>query len=256
MTNRIARMGALVVSSALMLVATAFQPVAAISEGSSLAWLSQPATASVNETITSVVGDPDGVPKVRVALRNGSGERLRTEGIPVKLVLFGGNPDARVVPDRVETNAEGVAVFEPSINLEGLGYHFVAEAADDASINSGHIAQSPPSDPFDIRRGEVTACSGDCSDTSSLGDTRATVGATLDGYLVLDVGGADLPCAGELGDSETVIFDAVTDQPLSRTTVTVRLDAEAVTKAASKYQVCFSSPVSTFTARGGRTVGP
>jgi hypothetical protein len=254
--DRILRVGTLVVSMALVLVAIGLQPVVAISNGSSLGWLTQPASASVNETITSVVGDPDGLPRIRVALFNGSGDRVRTAGIPIKLVASGGTPGADVDGDRVETNADGVAIFEPRIDLEGLGYRFVAEAADGASLNSGHIAKTPPSDPFDIRRGDVTACSGACSDTGSQGDTQASIQASSDGYLVLDVGGAELPCAGGAGASETVTFDVVSEELTSRTTVTVKLDASAVTKAANKYDVCFSSPTSTFTDKAGRTVGP
>src|SRR5688572_3711028 len=145
--NRIPRMSALVLSSALMLVATAFQPAAAISNGSSLGWLSQPATASVDQRITSSVGDPSG-PRIRVALFNGSGERVRTGGVPIDLVIASGAGAGSRIDD-ARTDDDGIATFQdPRIGIEGLGYRLQAEAADDASVNSGHIATTPPSGPF------------------------------------------------------------------------------------------------------------
>src|SRR5688572_27834058 len=96
-SNRITGMGTLVLSMALILVAAGVQPVTAISNGSSLGWLAEPATASVDRTITSAVGDPTG-PRVKVALFNGSGQRARTEGVPIKLVVASGAASGAVLP--------------------------------------------------------------------------------------------------------------------------------------------------------------
>jgi hypothetical protein len=207
--DRLPRALALAASVTLLMAGLALQPVAAISNGSSLIWLGdrQPATASIDETITTEVGKPNGE-RIKVAILNGSGKRVRQAGIAIRLVIKSGtgNPNAHVSGDSALTDADGVAVFEPSIDTEGFGYKLVARAADRASLNSEHIA-SVPSAAFDIRDGDVTACSGACSDSDEKGNTKAQVNGDADGYLVFNLGDSGAGC-GE-ADSEILSFDLV-----------------------------------------------
>jgi hypothetical protein len=152
------------------------------------------------------------------------------------------------------TNEDGVAEFTPSINREGIGYRLVGRAADTASEASGNIQSTEPSQPFDIRVGELTDCQGPCADTAEGDVTSAALSASADGYLVLDVGSGTLHCEGYANSSETVTFDVTEGTVGTRTRVTITLDAGSVTKSARKYDVCFSSPESEFIDASGSKV--
>jgi hypothetical protein len=220
------RVVSLAASAALLAAGLALQPVSAISKGSYLAWLpdNHPTTASIDETITSKVGDPTGEP-IKVAVLNGSDKLVRQAGIPIRLVIENGTGNANAILQGdvlVQTNADGIAVFHPSIDKQGFDYRLVAKAADRASLNSGHIANSGPSKKFDIRDGDVTGCSGSCTDSATKNDTHAEVSnADTHGYLVFKLGDSLSGCGA--ADSEVLSFDVVGTVE-ARTVVTITVD--------------------------------
>jgi hypothetical protein len=248
-----------VVGSVLMsivLLASLVGSAIAISNGSHLRFLTEPATSSVGAVITSVLGDPGGE-RIRVALYNGSGDRERVAGIPIRLeiVTDSGTPGATLVDAVASTNTVGVAIFEPSISARGFDYRLVGKAADHASENSGNIAATGPSRAFDIQ-GDIADCTGSgCLATDAQDGTDAQVTASADGVILLAVGVGALDCAAYAESSETVTFDVTQGQTGTRTEVTIRLAASNVTKPARKYDVCFSSPTSSFRDASGRQVG-
>lgn len=238
---------AVAVFMALTLALTMLSAVSAISNGSHLRFLTQPATTSVDAIITSVFADPSGE-RIKVAIFNGSGERERIAGIPIRLeiVTGTGTSGAALSGAIAETNADGVAVFEPSIDTRGFGYRLVGKAADNASQNSGNIATTEPSVAFDIQ-GDIADCTGaGCTASDAQDGTSAQVSASADGLILLAVGVGALDCSAYSESSETVTFDVTEGTVGTRTRVTITLAAADVTKPARKYQVCFSSPESSF----------
>lgn len=238
-----AQWAAVAASVALWLVGSTFNPVTAISEGSSLAWRAEPATASVDQVITSVVGDPTG-PKVKVVIFNGSGEQERIAGIPIVLSVVGSPSDPSCPGAGAPllkgagpepTNANGVATFSPIIGCEGFDYRLKASADDTASRQSGHIAEAISS-PFDVRQGAVTGCSGPCTGTAGGAGTDVQVTADSTGYIVLDLGGGTLTCESYTTTSRLATFDVTS--ATGRTTVVITLEADHVTRSHKQYEVC------------------
>jgi len=249
-TSRGARALTIAASLTMLMTGLALQPAAARSNGSSLEWVNQPATTGTDETITTVIGDPSATP-LKVRFINGSGKFGRIDGLAVHLIIkSGGASGANLTGDTAVTNSNGIAVFHPSIDREGLDYQLVATAADNASLNSGHIANSPKSSTFDIRDGLVTGCQGTCSLSDTNAGTSATVEANADGYLVLNLDANPVSC-GDANKSGTVKFDVVTNTIKARATVTITAPVSS-----SPYDVCFSSPTSTWASKGGGTIGP
>lgn len=249
------RMVAVAIFMALTLALTMLSAVSAISNGSHLRFLTQPATTSVGTVISSVFADPSGE-RVKVAIFNGSGERERIAGIPIRLEIVAGTgtSGAALSGAIAETNADGVAVFEPSIDTRGFGYRLVGKAADQGSQSSGNIAATEPSVAFDIQ-GDIADCTGsNCTATDAQDGTAAQVTASADGLILLAVGVGALDCSAYTESSETVTFDVTQGTVGTRTEVTIKLAAASVTKPAKKYEVCFSSPESSFTDAFGNHV--
>jgi hypothetical protein len=235
--------------AAVVLALTVLTPVSAISNGSQLEFVTQPATTTVRTTFD-----------VAVAIYNGSGDRERIAGIPIRLEIAEGTGTPGATPDHwdAQTNADGVAFFELSISTRGFGYRLVGKAADQGSQSSGNIAATEPSVAFDIL-GDITDCSGSgCIATDELpeGTTAAEVRADANGQILLTVGVGALDCGGYAESSETVTFNVTEGIDGTRTRVTITLDAGSVTKPARKYDVCFSSPESEFIDASGNTVLP
>jgi hypothetical protein len=252
MMRLVPRAGATGVLS-LLLVLTTLHPAAAILEDTSLRFLAEPATTSVGSVISSVIGEAGGEP-IKVAIVDAAGARRAVAGVGVRLVIVGdsGSPGATLRDATAETDAEGVAVFAPSIDQEGLGYRLSARPKRD--WGPGELAPSGPSAPFDIRVGSVEDCSGRCRETAGAGVTQALVSAKAAGYLVVDVGSTSLDCRGYRESSDVVSFDVTQGFPGTRARVRIELEASGVRKRASRYDVCFSSPVSRFRDKSGTRV--
>ena len=231
---------------ALWLVATSLSPVVAISNGSHIELQNgPPPLIGVDIALRAASGDP-----IKAALYNGSGDRVRLEGIPIELEIAG--KSGCITDNLAQTDYEGVASFsEAKVTCPGFRHRLVAVASDRPSKNSGHFATSEPSAPFDALPAHPCTSSG-CDAPDAQGKTRARVTADGGRYVLLDVGGSGLDCGGYAESSEIINF-LVTEAD-GRTTVRITLDDPS--KPSNKFEVCFSSPESTFTDKSGDTVAP
>lgn len=217
-----------------------------------LAFATQPASAAVDTVITSDVADPSGTP-IRVQLRDGNGDPAALAGIEVALAITSGTGDAGATlhGDRTDsTNSNGVAAFAPTIDQAERGYRL------EASATTSGIGDANTSSAFDISDVAVT-CSGACSGSSQKDDTSATVSAESNGVLSFSLGLDDIDCDNGpnrfyKSSSEVLTFDVTSGA--GRTMVTITLAASSVTKVAKKYEVCFSSPLSSFTNAYGAAI--
>ena len=179
-------------------------------------------------------------------MRDGNGNAASQAGVDVNLAIASGTgtAGAETRGDFTDaTSSSGVAAFAPTIDLAGRDYRLVASAT-----ISG-ITASDDSAAFDISDVAVD-CSGACSGSSDKGDTSATVSAETNGILTFSLGLDGIDCNDSANrfyasSSEVVTFDVTAG--VGRTTVTITLGASSVTKVAKKYEVCFSSPASSFT---------
>lgn len=216
----------------------------------SLDVLRQPALAGTGSVITSVPADPSGA-SVAVRVLDGNGAPSATSGIPVSIAIDSGTGAASAVlagTTSSTTNANGVAVFAPTIDVAANGYRLRATATGITATTSA---------AFDIA-GVAKLCNGACGATQSSSNTTATVAATTSGgLLTLTVGNGSIDCNNAangfyVATSEPFVFDVT--QATGRTVVTIGLAAASVDRRTKAYQVCFSSPVSTFKNRAGATV--
>jgi len=217
----------------------------------SLAFLSQPAGAGVGKVITAVAGDPSAAP-VRVQLRDGSGAPAAQAGVAIGLTIEPGTGTSGAnLGGSIEgvTDSNGVVAFGPTIDASGRGYALRATpSAGFAPATSG---------TFDIDD-LAKACSGACSGSIQSGDTSATVSATTNhGLLTMSLGLDTVDCNNAVnhyyvGTSEVLTF-AVTPAT-GRKTVTIELAAASVAKPLFQYEVCFSSPNTSFVNKYGATI--
>ena len=230
---------------ALWMVATSMSPAMAISNGSSIRLQNDPPPlVGLDLAFGASNGDP-----IRAALFNGSGKAARIEGIPIRLQIEGMGRNECIEGDEATTNANGVATFTPRVTCLGFGYRLQAHADDGASLNSGNIATSAPSAAFDVI--PATACGATCVDTDEQGDTSARVSAEDGDRVLLAVGGPSVNCADYAEESQSVTFLVTEASGLSTVRVTLQDPDQG---AANKYQVCFSSPDSSFVSRSGQNV--
>jgi hypothetical protein len=210
----------------------------------------QPALAGESTTITSVVADPSG-DRISVRVLDGNGDVATVAGIAVALSIAAGTGASNATLGGVTsdvTNANGVAAFAPTIDKAAHGYRL------DASAGSGIIGAT--SDAFDIT-GVAVRCSGACTGTDQSGNTQASVSANTTGLLTLTVGLDGVTCNDAANSfytttSQPILFNVTSGT--GRTTVTIGLAAGSVNRSYKKYQVCFSSPASSFTNRFGVAV--
>jgi hypothetical protein len=219
----------------------------------SLAFVAQPASAGRDKVITSEIAKPGGEP-IKVRLRDGAGDPASQSGVTVELSLVSGTgaASATLGGDTSEaTNSNGVASFAPTIDVSERGYKLKATA-------SG-IEGTGPSGPFDIND-VAKVCSGECSGSSERGATAATISSSSNGgVLTMSLGLDELSC-----DNAANQFYKSTSAPVTwditpandRTFITIRLDASEVTRPYNLYDVCFSSPVSSFRNRYNVRIGP
>jgi hypothetical protein len=238
------------ISVALWLVASSLSPAAAISNGSSLGFVNQPILGGVLPSGAGVPVSVDDGTHLKVAIYNGSGKMARIEGIPIRVKIVGMEEGDCLTGDVESTRADGIAHFT-DLAVTCLGNHQLRALANDgASLNSGHIADSGPSATFAVIDAE--ACGSECADADEQGNTRVRVTSGDGDHVLLAVGGAAVDCGGYDEESQSVTFLVTNTSQLT----TVRMTLSDPGKgAANKYQVCFSSPTSTFTSRTGDKVG-
>lgn len=226
-------------------------PLTATVTGCSLAFATQPATAQVGKIITSVAADPAGTP-VSVQLRDGNGVPEPQAGLAISLAIEPGSGTAGAVlagTTSAGTGSTGAAAFAPTIDRPGHEYRLRATA--------GPGISPATSAAFDVGSVAV-ACSGACSGTASQGGTTATVSATSNGgALWMSMGLDDVDCNNAANRNYVATSAPVTFNVTSatgRTTITMKLAKASVTKPWFKYEVCFSSPNSSFVNRYGATI--
>jgi hypothetical protein len=219
--------------------------------GCSLAFAAQPAAAAVGNAITSQPANPAGAP-VAVQLRDGNGNPAPQAGLAIGLSIASGTGAAGAVlagTTSAATGPTGLAVFAPTIDRAGHTYRLLAQAG--GGVGSATSAAFEVSDV-------ATVCSGACSVSTRSGTTSATVSAISNGgVLSASLGVDNVDCNNGVnhnyvGTSQAVTFDVT--QAIGRTTVTMKLAAASVTKLWFKYEVCFSSPSSTFVNKYGATI--
>jgi hypothetical protein len=219
--------------------------------GCSLAFAAQPTTAQILKVITSVAATPAG-PPVRVQLRNGNGAPAGQAGLAIALTIVPGTGSAGAIlagTTNANTGLTGAATFAPTIDRPGHDYRFRASAG--AGIAPATSA------PFDTGA-FATACAGACSGTISQSTTTATVAATsTGGALWMSLGLDDVDCNNAANHNYVATSVPVTfnvTAATGRTTVTMKLAKASVTKLWYKYEVCFSSPNSSFVNKYGATI--
>jgi hypothetical protein len=217
----------------------------------SLAFAAQPAAGAVGQAISSVAANPSGAP-VQVQLRDGTGSPAAQAGVAIGLAVEPGTGTAGALLGGVATAAtgsSGLASFAPTIDRAGHGYVLRASA--------GPGIDTITSSPFDVSD-FATLCSGTCSGSTQRGDTTASISATTNGGVVaMSLGLDDVDCNDAangfyVSTSQAVTFDVT--PAVGRTTITMKLAAASVTKPFFKYQVCFSSPSSTFVNLYGKPI--
>lgn len=219
--------------------------------GCSLAFTAQPSTAQILKVITSVAATPAG-PPVKVQLRDGNGAPASQAGIAVNIAIEPGTGTAgAILAGTTNANAglTGAAAFAPTIDRPGHDYRFLASA--------GAGIASATSTPFDTGA-LATPCVGACTGTISQGTTTATVAATSNGgALWMSLGLDDVDCNNAVNHNYVATSAPVTfnvTPATGRTTVTMKVAKASVTKLWFKYEVCFSSPNSSFVNKYGATI--
>jgi len=220
-------------------------------DGCSLDVLRQPALTGVNQVITSVQADPSGAP-VAVRLLDGDGAPASQAGVSISLSRKPGTGASAATLGGTTsgiTNGNGVATFAPTLDKVANGYRLDADAG--AGIDPVTTAA------FNVP-GVAVACTGACAGTDQRGTTSAKVAATTSGgILTLSLGFEDVDCDNAVnrhyrGSSEPIVFDVT--QGTGRTVVTIGLAAATVTRSYKRYEVCFSSPLSSFQNKYGATI--
>ncbi len=217
----------------------------------SLAFAGQPAEGGIGNVITTVAGDPSADP-IQVQLLDGNGAPAAQAGVAVGLVIEpGSGTSGAILGGSIggPTDSSGVVGFGPTIDRSGRGYALRATAG--AGITP---ATSSTFDIDDVAK----ACAGACSGSTQTGDTAATVSATTTaGLLTMSLGLDTVDCNDAMnhyyvGTSQVLTFGVT--PAAGRKTVTIELAAASVTKPASKYEVCFSSPNTGFVNKYGATI--
>ena len=217
----------------------------------SLAFAAQPAAAGAGKVITSQAANPAG-PAVGVQLLDGNGNPAAQAGLAISLTIAAGTGTAGALlggTTSAATGPGGLAAFAPTIDRAGHTYKLVAQA--------GSGITEATSSAFDVSD-VATVCSGACSASTQKGTTSATVNSSSNGgVLSASLGLDNVDCNNAVNrnyvaTSETVTFDVT--QGTGRTLVTMKVAAASVTKLWFKYEVCFSSPNSTFVNKYGATI--
>ena len=207
---------------------------------------SQPASAQVGVSITSVTYDPS-APPVAIEILDGNGDLISSSTAPVTLSILS-NPGGGSLGGTTTLNAIGGTATFPGISIDrsGLGYTLRAgtstvaiDAAASAPFNVADVGKQCPAGP----------CS---SGTVSQGGTKASelasAGSAGD-LLSLYVSVEPLDCPNYTETSAVVTFDVTGSRTKS---VTITIPKSPGLKPA-KLRVCFGSPTA-FVDRVGATV--
>jgi hypothetical protein len=208
----------------------------------SLAFVTQPTNATVNEAITGSPFDEAGAP-VAVGLVDDGGNVVPTASATISLAI-GANPSGGVLSGTTTVDTvDGVASFPGiSIDATGLDYTLVASADGEDSVESNTF----------VIADDGLECTGTtCTATATAGNTTATVTAngltpsdTL--FVVLDVETLDCPNYVEV--SSVVTFES-TGNKKKRITITVQNPPPRD----GGFEVCYESPTP-FTDNAGNVV--
>jgi hypothetical protein len=158
----------------------------------------------------------------------------------------------------------GSVTFAPKINLSATGYSLNATAAPTAgSASAGTSTDAVESNNFNIvDDATICAAGNSCSASAGQGqktlakvDAAATGGSTGD-LVILSIADPTLTlqCGSYVAHSDIVKFDVTTSDGETSSgrakQATLTLQAQFVTQAASKYDVCYNSPLP-FTDKSG-----
>ena len=225
----------------------------------SIEFSEQPASAAnAPVVITNKIYDDDVPPADPVTVRVkafGLGETVTWWSGTITLAVgdnpSGGNPGFSGGA-ALAGSGNGVYTFAPSIAITSSAYTLVATADPDDGPSEG-TSSSVESDPFNIVDeasicGATTGCFTKTNGPKTVAQVNAGTGGGSAGDVVIlsispVVPAAD-QCTGYVPDSDLIAFDVTEGDgitPSERTkTATVTLLAQFVTKAASKYQVCYN----------------
>lgn len=197
----------------------------------SLAFITQPADATVGQSITGVAFNETATP-VEVGLVDDNGDVVPSASATVSLAI-GANPSGGTLLGTTSVaTVDGVASFPGiSIDATGLDYTLVASSDGMDSVESTEF----------LIADDGTVCTGStCTATATAGNTTASVSATgltpSDSlFVVLDVETLDCPTYTEL--SSVVTFGS-TGNKKKRITITV----ENPPPRDGGFEVCYESP--------------
>lgn len=226
------------VSTAMLLVALSATPTLAAAEVR-IEWIRQPALAERNAAISSVAADPAG-PDIKVRVTRGS-QPLKREPISLRIKSDSGAAGASLDGTvTAETDRDGFATFAPSIDRSAFHYRLVAQTE----------AATAPSGAFDIVDAAKACSGGPCRESTSKGGVKAELdNGDVSGYVTLSIGLESGDCDDEKNRHYQATNEAVTfnvQGSSKRTFVTIILDASVVDRSHPLYEVCFSSPESSF----------
>jgi hypothetical protein len=217
----------------------------------------QPKSAEKHPTaITNAVYNPAGDP-VTVTVKDGAGTdtvawwsgsvALAIQDDPTGgLAAIGGTASGTAV--------SGSVTFAPTINKPGTGFSLNATATPDAGASTGTSTSAVESDNFNIVD-DAAICSASnqkCNTHSQGPKTDVTIEAGTGGQagdlviLAINDPTVTVDCAGYTETSDVITYN-VTDSGGSSSAnrpklATFTLGAAFVTQAASKYEMCYSSP--------------
>ena len=213
-----------------------------------LRFANQPASARINETITtSPYNVPPGGP-VTVEVVDGAGHLVTTSSAVITVGIAPGTGNGTLHGTTTATAVNGVATFSDlSIDLEGTSYALRASSSGLASTTSG---------TFRIDEA-ATVCTEDVTCAATLTDPDASLDVSAAGSAQGDSGvltinrtaGATLDCAGydELLDRDFTVDFVPNPGTVGRTkTVTLTIGREAMKQAADNgvahLEMCFGAP--------------
>lgn len=218
--------------------------------------------------ITSVIYDPAGAP-VTVSITDATGTDTVAWWSGSVTLTLGDDPSSGTAVLAGTTSAAvsgGSATLAPTISRSASGYSLLATATPTAGTASvGTSTAAVESASFNIvDDAEICLATSGCSATAGEGGkTKATVAASATNgqagdLVILSINDPtlSLDCAGYTETSDLIAFDVTTSDGTTASgrskTLTMTLAAADVTKSASKYEVCWFSPIA-FKTKSGTT---
>lgn len=231
----------------------------AVTGSCSLAFVAQPASTAVNDTITSEFNSGDlGSAPVRVAVLSDTvpAEVVADSTAPVTVGIESnpGTPPGTLSGTRTENAGDGVASFSNlSINEAGQGYTLDATTTANGILGYPDVASATSAD-FTISDTIVICsklpCTASVATTTTNGLISATSSSTGD-YLAVGAGGISYSCGSYPLTSDPVSFDLLSAggvaQSSARFKATLAISAAAVAASGHRaiwtWQICYASTV-------------